>query len=70
MGPKCCDECPGDDTCEHAAICMCGDYMEGHANGMDSGHTPLSMHRYYAEDLGKLMGDRPRAPDRPDDLPF
>lgn len=42
---KCCDECPGDDTCEHAKVCMCGDYMDAH--GIDDGHSPVSMHDYY-----------------------
>lgn len=45
-GPKCCDECPGDDTCEHATVCMCGDHMEGH-DSMWSGHSAVSMHDYH-----------------------
>lgn len=47
---KCCDECPGDETCEHAKVCMCGCYMENHDNGWYSGHSPLSMHNYYARE--------------------
>lgn len=42
---KCCDECPGDQTCEHAKWCMCGSAVEGHDIG--SGHSPVSMHDYY-----------------------
>jgi hypothetical protein len=45
---KCCDECPGDDTCEHAKVCMCGDYMN-HPHW--SGHSPVSMHDYYCEEV-------------------
>lgn len=43
---KCCDECPGDETCEHAKVCMCGSYMDAHDLG--SGHSPVSMHDYYS----------------------
>ena len=45
---KCCEECPGDDTCEHAKVCMCGSYMEGH-DSMWMGHDAVSMHDYYCE---------------------
>jgi hypothetical protein len=43
---KCCDECPGDDTCPHAAVCMCGDYAN---HSPWHGHSPVSMHDYYCE---------------------
>lgn len=45
---KCCDECPGDNTCEHAKVCMCGDDMEKHPDAMSCGHSPVSMHDYYS----------------------
>lgn len=45
MIEKCCDDCPGDDTCEHAEVCMCGSYMAHH--GMYDGHSPVSMHHYH-----------------------
>ena len=45
---KCCDECPGDDTCEHAQVCMCGDDVNHHS--IASGHYPVSMHDYHSLD--------------------
>lgn len=44
---KCCDECPGDDTCKENKYCMCGCEMEAHDIG--SGHSPVSMHDYYSQ---------------------
>jgi hypothetical protein len=44
---KCCDECPGDETCEHHEVCMCGSYMKDHDSPMGSGHNAVSMHDYY-----------------------
>lgn len=46
---KCCLECPGDDTCEQAKVCMCGDNIEGHS--MYCGHSPVSMHDYYCDNV-------------------
>jgi hypothetical protein len=47
QGHFCCEECPGDNTCVHAAVCMCGDYMDHHASPMGCGHAPVSMHDYH-----------------------
>lgn len=47
---KCCEECPGDDTCEHAKVCMCGSYMDGH-DAMEAGHSPVSMHAWHSQRL-------------------
>ena len=45
---KCCETCPGDDTCQHANVCMCGSPM-GHSPY--EGHPPTSMHDYYCEQV-------------------
>lgn len=45
---KCCDDCPGDDSCPHSSVCMCGSPMDDH--DMGSGHSPVSMHEYYCEE--------------------
>jgi hypothetical protein len=39
-------DCTGDDTCEMTKVCMCGSGMDAH--GIGSGHSPISMHDYYA----------------------
>lgn len=45
---KCEDDCPGDGTCEHTKVCMCGLPMENH---YDASHTAVSMHDYYGQDV-------------------
>lgn len=58
---KCCAECPGDDTCEHANVCMCGGRMDHYC---DEGHSPVSMHDYYCEEVAKC---RSSGTDQPND---
>jgi hypothetical protein len=65
-GRKCCDECPGDDTCEHAKYCMCGSPVD---HTPWDGHSPVSMHDYYCEQIEDEPSDDaaelpapPRAP--------
>jgi len=45
-GLRCCDECPGNSTCPHASVCMCGGSVD-HSSW--DGHSPVSMHDYYCE---------------------
>lgn len=45
MMAKCSEECPGDETCEWAEVCMCGGVMDG---SWHDGHSPVSMHDYYS----------------------
>lgn len=56
---KCCEECPGDDTCEHAKYCVCGDAMDRH-NSMWSGHSAVSMHDYACDGIAKQLKATPR----------
>ena len=51
MKLKCCDVCPGDDSCENVQRCMCGSRMEGHSIG-GLGHSPMSVHYFYCRDTG------------------
>lgn len=46
---KCCDECPGDQSCPNNAVCMCGDSAE-HSSWV--GHVPVSVHDYYRHNRG------------------
>jgi hypothetical protein len=55
-GPECCEECPGDSTCEHNDVCMCGSYMRDH-DDMYMGHSAVSMHDYYSRPPKKRGGD-------------
>lgn len=48
MKRKCNENCPGDETCPHNAVCMCGNSM-GHSPW--EGHQPTSMHDYYCEEI-------------------
>lgn len=48
---KCCEECPGDESCEHNKYCVCGSEIEAHYIG--SGHSPVSVHDYYIRELTK-----------------
>jgi hypothetical protein len=55
MKSKCCEECPGDESCENNNYCMCGSEMEGH-DAMWCGHSPVSMHEYYKDGgLSRLL---------------
>jgi hypothetical protein len=45
---RCCDECPGDDSCEHASWCVCGEPI---SHSPWAGHSPVSMHDYYCEQV-------------------
>jgi hypothetical protein len=45
---KCCETCPGDDTCPHAIVCMCGSPVD---HSPWDGHSPVSMHDYYCEQV-------------------
>lgn len=45
---KCCETCPGDETCPHAAVCMCGNAAD---HSPWDGHPPVSMHDYYCEQI-------------------
>lgn len=56
-GPKCEEGCPGDDTCEHAKVCMCGNYVDAH--GMGDGHSPVSMHAYHRFACFPVEGCKP-----------
>lgn len=47
---KCCDDCPGDDTCKHNTVCMCGCYMKDH-DDMWRGHSGVSMHEFYSSEV-------------------
>ena len=49
---KCCEECPGDQTCTHALVCMCGSTMD---HSPWDGHTPVSMHDYYCREIEKKV---------------
>lgn len=40
-----------------AGVCMCGDSMEGHANPMDCGHSPVDMGQYHADAAYKSAKD-------------
>lgn len=51
---KCCEECPGDDTCQHATVCMCGSSMD---HSPWDGHQPVSMHDYYCEPVEPARND-------------
>lgn len=57
MRLRCSDDCPGDDTCEHNKVCMCGARMAGHDEPLDSGHYPVSMHSYYSRPPVKADDD-------------
>lgn len=43
-GRRCGANCPGDQSCEHADVCMCGDDVTKHS--MWCGHSPVSQHDY------------------------